>query len=189
MNAPVTPPEYVWRPGVTGCRKRVVPIAGVVWHWTASDNGARSVMRTLKRRGLSIHYVIDYDGTVTKMADPATTACMHAGTRANRRFIGVELVNRAVVPPSSRRPRRVVQATSHGQTTERTDFTPEQYAAIITLADEISDAYGIPRVCAPGSTVIAYDTFAGHLEHIHITRKKIDCGGLVMGALRAIGYG
>jgi N-acetyl-anhydromuramyl-L-alanine amidase AmpD len=189
VNAPLATPALVWRPGVPGCRRRTHPIAGVVWHWTASDNGARSVMRTLKRRGLSIHYVIDYDGTITCMADPATTACMHAGARANRRFIGVEVVNRALVPASKRRPRPVTKGTAHGQTKDRTDFTPAQYEAILRLADELSARFNIPRSTAQGSTVLPhFERFQGHMEHIHISPRKIDCGGLVMSALRAHGY-
>jgi N-acetyl-anhydromuramyl-L-alanine amidase AmpD len=180
--------DFVWSPGVPGCRKRRQPIAGVVWHWTASDNGARAVQRTLKRRGLSIHYVIDYAGVVTQCADPATTVCLHAGSKANERFIGVEIANRALLPASPRRPRTTVSAMAHGQRRDRTDFTPAQYAAILRLAAELSASYAIPRQCAVGDTTIDIRNFRGHAEHIHVSHRKIDCGTLVMAHLRANGF-
>ena len=64
--------DLVWMPGDEGCRSRKVPVAGVLHHWTAGSGDAPAVIRTLKARGLSIHYVIDYHGVVTKCADPAT---------------------------------------------------------------------------------------------------------------------
>ena len=76
--------DLVWMPGDEGCRSRKVPVAGVLWHWTAGSGDAPAVIRTLKERGLSIHYVIDYHGVVTKCADPATTVCYQRALHRHR---------------------------------------------------------------------------------------------------------
>ena len=59
-----------------------------------SVTGSRTAtVNVLKARGLSVHVIIDRDGSVTWHADP-TEQCAHAGGRHNRRSIGVEVVNR-----------------------------------------------------------------------------------------------
>lgn len=183
---------FTWYPGVPGCRSRRQPVAGVVWHHTAGENHAASVVRTLKSRnppgGLSIHYVIDYDGTITQCADPATTVCYHAGSRANERFIGVEIVNRALPPATAKHPRPIVKGHAHGRTFDVLDFTPAQYASVLTLADALSNIFNIPRVTAPGDTVIDVRKFSGHVEHCHVSKRKFDSSTLVMQYLRAHGY-
>lgn len=181
--------DFVWRPGVPGCRKRTEPVAGVVWHWTAGSGAPEAVVRTLRQRGLSIHYVIGADGLVLQCADPATTVCYHAGSKANERFIGIEIVNRALPPATSKHPRPIVKGRAHGRTFDVLDFTPAQYASILALADALSNIFGISRVTAPGDTVIDVRAFSGHVEHCHVSRRKIDAGTLVTYRLRAHGYG
>lgn len=183
--------DLVWMPGDDGCRPRKVPVAGVLWHWTAGEGDGPAVVRVLKARGLSIHYVIDYHGVVTRCADPATTVCYHGGSRANERFVGVEISNKALGRPKAGRPREQAAARAHGRTFTAADFTDAQYASILSLADELSERFNIPRVCATGHTVMKpaeLAKFSAHAEHIHISPRKIDCGGLVMAKLRANGY-
>lgn len=189
MNAPLAPHELAWSPGAAGCRLRRSPVAGVVWHWTAGEGAPDAVVRVLQQRGLSIHYVIGYDGVVKQCADPATTVCFHAGSKANERFIGVEIANKAVGPSLPKRPRELVQAHAHGRKFGALDFTDGQYASVIALANDLSERFKIPRVTAPGTDVIDVRAFNGHVEHIHVSKRKIDCGGLVMQALRSHGYG
>jgi N-acetyl-anhydromuramyl-L-alanine amidase AmpD len=145
-------------------------------------------VRVLQQRGLSIHYVVGYDGAVKQCADPATTVCFHAGSSANERFIGVEIANKALGTPSPKRSRTPVNASAHGRKFIALDFTDAQYASVLRLADELSERFAIPRVTAPGDGVIDIRKFTGHAEHIHVSKRKIDCGGLVMTALRARGY-
>ena len=183
--------DLVWMPGDEGCRSRKVPVAGVLWHWTAGSGDAPAVIRTLKERGLSIHYVIDYHGVITQCADPATTVCYHGGSRANERFVGIEISNKALGAPKPGRPQATASGRAHGRTFTVLDFTDAQYASIVALADELSERFDIPRVCATGHTVMkpaALASFRGHLEHVHVSAKKIDCSGLVMAKLRANGY-
>ena len=179
--------DFVWRPGVPGCRARTEPVDGAVWHWTAGLGDPEAVVRTLKARGLSIHYVIGKDGRRLQCADPATTVCYHAGSRANPRKVGIEICNPGLGSPT-KTGRARVKGRAHGRVLDVLDFTPEQYAAIVLLADELSDRFDIPRITAPGDTVINVREFSGHLEHIMVSRRKIDCSTLVTTALRAHGY-
>jgi N-acetyl-anhydromuramyl-L-alanine amidase AmpD len=180
--------DLVWTPGGSGCRLRRLPVAGVVYHWTAGEGSPDGVVRVLQQRGLSIHYVIGYDGTVKRCADSVTTVCYHAGSTANERFIGVEIANKAIGTSSPKRERRPTTARAHGKVFPALDFTDAQYASVVRLADELSERHGIPRVTAPGDGVIDVRKFSGHIEHIHCSRRKIDCGRLVMAALRSHGY-
>lgn len=188
MSAILDPGEYAWSPGAAGCRLRRAPVAGVIWHWTAGGGSPEAVVRVLRQRGLSVHRIIGKDGRVLRCADPKTTVCYHAGSRANERFVGVEICSPGIGSPE-KHGRKPVAASAHGRKFAALDFTPEQYAAIITLADELSEEYGIPRVTAQGDGVIDIRAFSGHAEHIHVSKRKIDCGTLVTSALRAVGYG
>jgi N-acetyl-anhydromuramyl-L-alanine amidase AmpD len=189
MTVVLDPHELVWTPGTSGCHLRTEPVSGVIWHWTAGEGSPDGVVRILQQRGLSVHYVIGYDGTLKRCADPETTVCYHAGKTANARFVGVEIANKALGPASAKRPRDLVPATAHGRKFVSLDFTDAQYATIRALADELSERFDIPRSTAQGDTVLPFlGRFRGHAEHIHVTRKKIDCGGLVMSALRSHGY-
>lgn len=179
----------VWTPGGADCALRLKPIAGVLWHWTAGEGDPDAVVRVLKQRGLSVHYVIGYNGETRRCADPATTVCYHGGKTANARFIGVEIANKAIGPATPKHPRSATQAHAHGRAFGALDFTEAQYVSIVRLADELSDRFAIPRVTVPHEDLIDVGLFSGHMEHIHVSKKKIDCGGLVMRRLRAHGYG
>ena len=54
--------EGLWfEPPMKGTRLRKKPPTSVVLHHTAGEGGASQVFRTLKNRGLSIHFVVDND--------------------------------------------------------------------------------------------------------------------------------
>jgi N-acetyl-anhydromuramyl-L-alanine amidase AmpD len=180
--------DFVWAPGSRDCGIRTKPVAGMVWHWTGGGDDPERVVHTLKERGLSIHFVIGYDGKILRCADPATTVCFHAGKTANARFIGVEICNRGIGSQSAKNPRAHVPASAHGRKFTALDFSPAQYESILLLADEMSARFAIPKVTAASNTVIDVAAFSGHMEHINVSKKKIDCGGLVMAKLRVHGY-
>lgn len=59
-----------------------------------SVTGSRkATLGVLKARGLSVHCIVDRDGSVTWHA-PLEEQCAHAGSRHNRRSVAVEVVNR-----------------------------------------------------------------------------------------------
>jgi N-acetyl-anhydromuramyl-L-alanine amidase AmpD len=172
-----------WDPGVPGTRERSEPIRGVVWHWTAGIGAPKSVYRTLIGRSLSIHFVIGSDGSIVQMADPATTVCSHAGPRGNPAFIGVEIVSRGVEPCSPKLIQHPRLTTVRGRRVKALDFLPAQYVAIENLGSALSLTHGIPAVVPGHTNTLAPSELAkyrGHLEHIHVSSRKIDCGGFVM---------
>jgi hypothetical protein len=180
-------PRCWWGPLGEGCRRRKRPPRAVVWHWTAGERPAEAVCQTLRNRKLSVHYVIDPDGRVVQCADPVSTVTYHAGL-ANEWTIGVEIVSKGTQPASPARPRPPIACRVHGRHVAGLDFLPPQYASIIALAEQLSADYGIPRACAGTQPMVmtpgVQSTFAGHLEHAHLSAGKVDSGGLVMRALR-----
>ncbi len=64
----------------------------IVLHESVTSSRAKTV-QVLKARGLSVHVIVDRDGSVTWHA-PLADQCAHAGGKHNRRSIAVEVVNR-----------------------------------------------------------------------------------------------
>ena len=69
-----------------------------VLHYDASSL-SRVCFRTLKQRGLSVHFLLDLDGTLYQTLDLAETA-WHA-TVANGRSVGVEIANIGAYAPGN----------------------------------------------------------------------------------------
>lgn len=94
----------------------------IVLHHSGDDKASKTY-NTLKNRKLSIHYIIDRDGTVYYVLDEDKKA-FHA-ENLNSRSIGIEIVN-----------------------TGRKDmeYTPEQYASIKSLIDDIAKRWNLIKV-------------------------------------------
>ena len=76
--------------GFTTSRRSMAAIDMGVLHWDATLK-ARKTRKVLADRGLSTHFVIDWDGTIYQLVDLAYPA-WHAGTTAvNNRSVGVDL--------------------------------------------------------------------------------------------------
>jgi hypothetical protein len=76
-------------PIVAGLFRPEATINTIVLHHTAVDSVGASVA-TLRRRGLSYHYLIDPEGRVIRLVPPHRIALHAAG--ANRRSIGISFV-------------------------------------------------------------------------------------------------
>lgn len=72
-------------------RKRKREPVEIVLH---ESTGRRSAYGVLKRRGLSVEYMIDRKGVVTQHEDPEKRSCLHAGGKHNSKSIGIEILNR-----------------------------------------------------------------------------------------------
>jgi peptidoglycan hydrolase-like protein with peptidoglycan-binding domain len=176
----------------TGRQKR--RIRYFVNHWDVCLN-SRSCQRVLDNRGISVHFLIDNDGTIYQTID-MQHACWHAGSeRANRASVGVEISN-AYYPKYQdwyvdngygERP-IVSDARCHGEKLEDfTDFYPVQIEALKALWKAIHNGLEIPYN-APltqfGNTStkyeqdVKYGTFEGFVSHYHVSKNKIDCAGL-----------
>lgn len=163
-------------------------------HWDVCLS-SQSCQRVLDRRGISVHFLIDNDGTIYQTLD-MQHAAWHAGSsRTNRPSVGVELSN-AYYPKYQEwyksngfGTREIVDnAWVHGTKLEPfLSFYPKQIEALKALWKAIHNATGIPYACPVGQfgktstkyvQEVAYGNFEGFVSHYHISKNKIDCAGL-----------
>ena len=168
-------------------------INSFVNHWDVCLN-SKSCANVLNKRGLSVYFFIDNDGTIYQICD-INHMCFHAGSKVNATSIGVEVSNAYYPKYQSwyvkkgygERPILDNQKV-HGRSMKPfTDFYPVQKEALKALWKSIHEGVGIPLNCPVdenGETLGGVDsksargTFKGFISHYHITRKKIDCAGL-----------
>jgi len=163
-------------------------------HWDVCLS-SQSCQNVLDRRGISVHFLIDNDGTIYQTLD-MQHAAWHAGSsRTNRPSVGVEISN-AYYPKYQdwykknafgERP-IINDAWVHGSKLEPfLGFYPEQIEATKALWKAIHGATGIPYetpLSQFGKTStkyvqdVAYGKFSGFVSHYHISKGKIDCAGL-----------
>lgn len=162
-----------------------------VIHYDGSGSSA-DCFRVLNDRGLSVHFMLDTDGTIYQMLDVKERA-WHA-TKANSRSVGVEIANVGAFPvDQSERLEQWYQSHSvepmlqeavvgeiQGQKLRMYDLTARQYEALIKLTAGLCRA--LPRIACtyPRSNAILTDSefeaFHGVLGHYHIQLDKIDPG-------------
>ena len=139
-----------------GKGKRTRDVTHIVVHTTAgwSKKGA---IRTLMRKHLSYHFIIDYDGTVENLLDPAEFVAYHAPP-TNSYSIGISFVNVAYERDGVKE-KAVGVNTAPWQTYEwvhprtgRTDkrrkwqpFTPQQISSYVTLVKRLVTQFKINR--------------------------------------------
>ena len=176
----------------TGRPKRGVRL--FVNHWDVCLN-SRSCQSILDKRGISVHFLIDNDGTIYQTLDMQHGA-WHAGSeRVNRSSVGVEISN-AYYPKYQEWYKRngfgerpiVTGARVHGEKLDDfTDFYPAQIEALKALWSAIHESTGV-ELNAPlnqfGNTSKGYEQaakygkFSGFVSHYHVSKNKIDCAGL-----------
>lgn len=115
----------------------------LVLHYTAGENPAEVTFRTLRRRGLSIHFVVDAP-RVVQMAD-LDRKCAHAAD-VNGYSIGVEIRNRGAPPPLKGHPRKSYRDRARGRERSFLHFTEEETDLVCELADHITMLTRIPRM-------------------------------------------
>ncbi len=141
-------------------------------------------------RGLSVHFLIDNDGTIYQTLDLADGAFHAAGV--NEISIGVELCNRGVVqldgPEFYRKKfginRDVVDIVIHNTHYHMWAYTPRQYLAMAALGKALARLLpNLPQVFPEwnGNLLNTWMQeprgFAGYIGHFHITNNKWDPGG------------
>lgn len=165
-----------------------------VTHWDVCLS-SKSCISVLNKRGLSVHFCIDNDGTIFQLAD-IETVCYHAGSRKwNESSIGVEVSNAFYPKYQATYKRRgfgerpiVKGATVHGRKVEEfTDFYDVQIKALSALYAAINKHVGLPlktpldkygNTSKVVSKEAEADTFRGFVSHYHLTRRKMDCCNL-----------
>ncbi len=187
---------YRARPGshydYTGRPKR--PIRLFVNHWDVCLS-SKACQAVLDKRGISVHFLIDNDGTIYQTLDMQHGA-WHAGSeRVNRASVGVEISN-AYYPQYQdwykkngfgERPMKE-GVRVHGELLDPfMDFYPAQIEALKALWKAINKSTGIPYETPTNqfSTTskryeqdAKYNKFSGFVSHYHVSKEKIDCAGL-----------
>jgi N-acetyl-anhydromuramyl-L-alanine amidase AmpD len=163
---------------------------------SGSPNGRRPV---LLERELSVHLMLDADGTVYQALDLAIVSAYHAGP-VNQRSVGVEICNPVRIERNKwcHPPRPVVDdpGVNGDQRKLRLDFYPIQKSRVVELAEAVSAAFGIPRAlprAADGSVMPAKlrdpSQFRGTCGHYHVSATKDDPGTTLWPGLSAAGWG
>ena len=163
-------------------------------HWDVCLS-SESCARVLNKRGVSVHFCIDNDGTVYQILDTQHGA-WHAGhLHGNKKGIGVEISNAYYTKYQDWYKRngfgeRPLQESAwvHGRKLDPfLDFYPVQIKALKALWAAVHKGLGIPLEYPKNSegyieTGVHKDCdrgkFRGICNHYNFTRKKIDCAGL-----------
>ena len=163
-------------------------------HWDVCLNST-SCQNVLNKRGASVHFLIDNDGTIYQTLD-MQHAAWHAGSsRTNRPSVGVEISN-AYYPKYQdwyvkngfgERP-MVEDAWVHGTKLDPfLGFYPAQIEALKALWKAVHGATGIPyqtplsqfgKTTTKYAQEVAYGSYGGFVSHYHVSKAKIDCAGL-----------
>ena len=164
-----------------------------VTHWDVCLN-ADSCYKVLQRRGLSIHFTIDNDGTIRQHLDLNHIAYHAGSSKWNAKSVGVEISN-AYYPKYQSWYRKhmgeerpiMSGAKVHGKTLDDfTGFYPVQLEALKALWTAVGKACDIPLKAPTATTTYrgaSSGKFRGFINHYHLTKKKIDCAGLDLNEL------
>ena len=173
-------------------------INSFVNHWDVCLN-SKSCAKVLNNRGLSVHFLIDNDGTIYQLCD-INHMCFHAGGKVNKSSIGVEIANAYYPKYQSWYVKKgfgerpiISGETVHGRKMKDfTGFYPVQLEALKALWKSINKGVGLPLECPVDENEkilkkvdsrCARGSFKGFINHYHITSKKIDCAGLDIQAM------
>lgn len=159
-------------------------------HWDVCLSSA-ICQRVLNNRGISVHFLIDNDGTIYQTCDIQHIA-FHAGN-TNKFAIGVEVAN-AYYPKyqswytKNGFPERPIwRGTVRGiQLENHMGFYDVQMDALKALWKAVANACDIPmRAPIENGKMIdcLYEPactgeWKGFVHHFHVSNRKIDCGGL-----------
>lgn len=171
----------------------------IILHTDLTQDSA-GCFRALLQRGLSTHFMIDWDGTIYQPCD-VLYAAYHAN-EFNSLGIGIDvnnmmpnLVREPGAPPYSdknaryaeqskkeyRRPRSGIMKINNGKV-QSYGYTDAQYTALIELLKVLTDQLGIPKEVpfdAKGEIVtdVLDDTsFRGIVGHWHLSADRWDPG-------------
>jgi hypothetical protein len=163
-----------------------------VAHWDVCLS-SKSCFNILKKRKLSVHFLIDNNGTIYQIMD-CNNIAYHAGSRiVNDNSVGVEISNayypkyqdlykkRGFGPRPLWRNVRVHQR----ELEPFLGFYPVQEQAFIALAKALNSIYGIslqtPSIDDEPIKSVYPEAksgdYNGIVNHYHITTRKIDCAG------------
>lgn len=170
-------------------------------HWDVCLSSS-SMAKVIAKRGISIHFGIDNDGTIYQLLDTQHAAWQAGGRKWNHDSIGVEIANAYYTKYQSwyeknglgQRPLvKKGSAVVHGRGLgEHLGFYPVQLEALKQLWLALHKGLGIPLEFPAddqGEPVMTVDKrcerseFEGFINHYNLTKRKIDCASLDMKSL------
>lgn len=147
-------------------------------------NNSRECFNVLhNERGLSVHFLVDNDGTIIQTLDLVDSAFQAAGV--NEISIGVEMANRgdAAKFPNAYRDRKALTCTVNGHQFLAYEFTKAQLASMVSLGQALTRIFpNLPQVSPTVNGEPYWGTlpdpraYAGYLGHYHVTGQKWDPG-------------
>ena len=153
-----------------------------VIHFDATGSSART-FAVLQERGLSVHFMLDADGTIYQTLDLKERA-WHA-TKANDRSIGIEIANTGTVPAAVGETGWVI-GSINGTPLRQPPYTEAQYAALVRLTaglceifPNLPDTYPTDADGKLMTHTLSDAQFAGYhglLGHFHVQANKVDPG-------------
>src|SRR5256714_917181 len=165
-------------------------LRGVVRQFVVHHDGcqdSRTCFHVLhNERGLSVHFLIDNDGTIFQTLDLVDCAFQAAGV--NEISVGVELANRGEAmrfPNDYHGKRDKVTCRINGHQFLAYNYTPAQMASMISIGKTLSRIFpNLPQVYPVGGDLdqmwatLRGDVreYAGYLGHYHVTEQKWDPG-------------
>ena len=159
-------------------------------HWDATLSSERCA-KIIEKRGLSMHFLIDNDGTIYQLMDIQHPA-FQAGTKFwNINSIGVEISNAFYMKYQNwyvknnfgERPIMEGYKLNGRKVEKHLGFYEIQLKALAALWASIADATGIElEICKTKgySNDCAQGNFNGFINHYNLTTNKIDCASLDM---------
>jgi len=171
-------------------KPRKNPPINVVWHWDVCTSAARCY-RALKARKLSSHGCIDNDGTFYQFLDFGERYGWHAGSKANKPSIGIDISNAVYTKYN-----KLYEERGYGKRPEITakvngyrhkrflGYYPAQIETAKKLAMFLHDYLGIElatpldlRSETDNNVISSPHKFRGHIAHYHISKMKWDVAG------------
>lgn len=163
-------------------------------HWDVCLS-AKRCQNVLDKRGISVHFLLDNDGTIYQTMDTNDIGWHAGGKDWNNRSIGIEISNAYYTKWQGWYQSRgfgdrpiISGAKVHGRAMEdHLGFYPVQLEALKALWQAVSIAHDIP-LQTPKNAVgkelgmvhkpSQDGSFRGIIHHYNLTSRKIDCGGM-----------
>ena len=159
-------------------------------HWDAALS-SKSCANIINRRGLSMHFCIDNDGTIFQLMDMQDAAWQAGNKFSNIIGLGVEVSNAFYLKYQNwyiknkfgPRPKMPKSKLHGGSIPEHLGFYEVQINALAALWECVSYACGIPLDICPTRGVdpaCVSGEFNGFINHFNLTKNKMDCASLDM---------
>lgn len=159
-------------------------------HWDACLN-SKSCGKIVNKRGLSMHFLIDNDGTIYQMLDMQHAAWQCGDRKVNRQSLGVEISNAFYTKYQEwyekngfgKRPiveRSYVNGFNVGK---HLGFYDVQLQALAALWEAVSYGTDTELKVMESRKVeksVLDCTYSGFVNHFNIKKRKIDCASLNM---------